>query len=759
MLCDITQSIQYGGDEIVGGLPTLLTPGNLNVRKAIPGMDMSTPMAYLESILKSKMFEHGGKSTSVADRIYLVEAKTGSGKSTTMPVVVYRLLNKAEKNSVIVTQPKVLTAQDIPTNQVAGQPWAKDMVLGVNIGYTTGELKLRPTSDSSLIYSTVGSLMKFFQSNTDEAIMNRYRIIIIDEVHTRDADLDILIMYIKRLMDRNPDNQKCPFVILTSATFEVDTYAKYFGLRDENIIMVSGSVFDIQESFLDVDSKNYEESIIDTVNLICHMPLPQYINELEILGTDILIFLPGTAKKVADKLNRFNEKLRKEGKPMFIVLVINSAEVRSEGPQKRLIHVPLSEIKLNDELVYDRNGKYPVNRRIIISTNVAETGLTLDDLGYVIDAGFDKKKESYPPYGIVGLTTKPATLPNVMQRRGRVGRKFPGMFFGIYTKKTFESLQKIKLPSIFTDDTNDILLKIVAENDEFDIEKIDMIDPPPTESLKQSLEFGIILGFLNQYPKLHLTEMGKNYLQTKMNMRWFRVIMSAFAYNACVLDVIAASAYFEVSKKDYIVKSINFVDYFGKQSIFDSYDQFKLLTMDDFIEDIFLFETFRHIIENVDIKKIETITSKLGFVYRGMMGVLQKYVNIIDEIAKLGFNVNANADKRIINATPETYLDRVKEIKQCIHDGFRLNLIVNGETRHGLKVKYQGKVPTLHDSLYNAIEQSNAITVPKYIIAHNIEVKDVMKIPTYTFKVAVDKVSILDGYIPVDILYIDPMFN
>ena len=133
-------------------LPTLLIKGkmlpppNANA-KTIKSYKEQTPIKIIIQWFKERMYEFGGKVRNPSDRILIIRAKTGSGKSTALPVEIFRIYKPKGTTeysgpNILVTQPRVLTAQEIAKDIASSPDWARDMVLGENIGYSTGSGKL-----------------------------------------------------------------------------------------------------------------------------------------------------------------------------------------------------------------------------------------------------------------------------------------------------------------------------------------------------------------------------------------------------------------------------------------------------------------------------------------------------------------------------------------------------------------------------------------------------------------------------------------
>ena len=278
-------------------IPTLLIKGKMLPpskanKKTIKLYKEHTPIEIIIRWFKERMYEFGGKVSSPSDRILVIRAKTGSGKSTTLPVEIFRIFKPNSTTeysgpSILVTQPRVLTAQEIAKDIASSPDWAADMVLGENIGYSTGSGKLI-AKGGGLLYATIGTLL--MQLRTPEAkdtIMKLYKFIILDEVHERSMEFDMTVMLMKKFINENYSNKRCPFLILTSATFDVEKYCKYFEISPKtNVMDVIGSVYPISESYLKSDSSNTVKTGVEIIKDIHEdrlNPMPEGEN-------DILVF-------------------------------------------------------------------------------------------------------------------------------------------------------------------------------------------------------------------------------------------------------------------------------------------------------------------------------------------------------------------------------------------------------------------------------------------------------------------------------------
>jgi hypothetical protein len=486
-------------------LPTLLTAGSLRLGADGAPSD-EVPIQYIRSWIQRRMLAaNSGAATTLADRVLIIRAETGSGKSTTLPVAVFRLLRSEHTAArrryrgpgVICTQPRVLTAIAL-ANDVASRPWNPDMVLGETVGFQTGPVSNQPPA--GLVYATIGVLATQLRYQEDAEIMARYRFIIVDEAHERALDSDMTLMLLRNFYTRNLETDRLPFLLLTSATFDTQRYAEYFGVGPANVIEVAGRAYPIETHWPVLGTNDYPAEAA-AVALRIHEAHPD-----DPPGrADILIFMPGSPESVAvfAALGRALLGYRTRDEPArthapFLALVINREVVTSQVGDYPLVFE-------RPERLPPVNGLRPA-RRIIVSTVVAETGLTIDTLRYVIDCGWHRTSETYQPWGAAGILTRPATQSRIEQRRGRAGRLFPGDFYPLYTRGVHAALEAQQLPEVISTGIAGIYLAVIREQQrqklrtgappEFRVEDMALLDPPPPEAFLAANAAAVALGFV-----------------------------------------------------------------------------------------------------------------------------------------------------------------------------------------------------------------------------------------------------------------------
>ena len=488
-------------------MPTLLEPNKILKQSWMSKSDVSSikqqiSIEFLMDYIDSRMWDGATppkfKLRGIGDRVLVLRSGTGSGKSTLLPPFLYKKYLLTGGN-LIITQPTKATTIDIPNQIIQYNNFLK---LGENIGYQTGSIKKNPSK--GILFATYGILLQHLKMLTDEEFMKKYRFVIIDEVHTRTIEVDTCLFYLKKLLKKNWDDPMCPFVILTSATFDPKIFMNYFKCKKESFLDVVGATFPRHVEFMDTTTSNYILTTIDKI-LKIHKENMSDITNNE-LFRDILVFLQGgkqmkeiseainhenyklykavTVKPSNDKAETSNESSEKTHASYLSVIMANSANIQiGEDDYKNLF----GSIKYTTVNIYNFVDDKPTDkilavvtadRRVVLGTNAIETGITIDTLKYCIDTGFVKQSSFHPILGCPIIVDKPVTQASSEQRKGRIGRKAPGWFYPIYTKTTWEAMQELPFPDIIKEDVSQFILNIIIGDTETEILEYDRDDNP-----------------------------------------------------------------------------------------------------------------------------------------------------------------------------------------------------------------------------------------------------------------------------------------
>lgn len=400
------------------------------------------------------------------NQVTLVRAGTGVGKTVIIPKLALHAFGYAGR--VITTIPKRLIAKSTAERDAK---WM-DSKIGEYVGYYfKGANK---TSDQTkLLFTTTGSLLS--RMTGDDPYLSDYKVIIIDEAHERSVQTDQVLLLVKNALDKRPDLH----MVIMSATIDSSIFSNFFKGKTFKLIDVPGISFPITHYWLPIqgDSNWYDVSVKLVMQLL----------KTTTYG-DILIFgkAGGDACKIcgalAGTITRWNkENPEKQFQPFCVKLASNST-----GEEEHLATDQYAYL----ELEVPGTGKY--TRKVVVSTNVAESSLTVNGIVYVIDSGLEYT-DSYSPATMVrGLIEESATQASITQRAGRAGRVAPGFCYHLYSEKDFLSRDKYSVPSIQKSDiTSDVLdlLKLEYIKGERDLRELlgQFISPPSAELINSSL--------------------------------------------------------------------------------------------------------------------------------------------------------------------------------------------------------------------------------------------------------------------------------
>ena len=399
------------------------------------------------------------KAAGISDRVVVLKSGTGSAKSTGLAPYLFMRFNKRVRKSILITQPRVLTALDIPKT-ILGIAAYKDtddpLELGKNIGYQTQEFVKKPIK-KGILFTTTGVLLQFIKNLSFEDFTKRYKFIIIDEVHDRTIDVDLIMYFIKQMINNNPINE-CPFFVLMSATIDISKYTKYFDTK--TVFEVSGKSFPVEATYLNIGEDNY-------IDRTCKLVLDIHQKNKNDLpnNSDILIFCSGIGA-----INKIVKKLDIMVNPNEIMVIpLDSAIFKNLGKEYKNMYIKTDK------------------RKVIISTNIAETGVTIESLKYCIDTGYVISVEYNPNINCNIILNRPVDKNMATQRRGRVGRVKPGVYYAMYSEKTYNSMNDMTVPDIFISDLSNFILNILCFrfNNAYKNNLLEFDDPKFTKELKK----------------------------------------------------------------------------------------------------------------------------------------------------------------------------------------------------------------------------------------------------------------------------------
>ncbi len=454
------------------------------------------PITFPESLPVSSRREDIARAIR-GHQVVIVCGETGSGKTTQLPKIVLELGRGRANGGGLIghTQPRRIAASSV-ARRIA---FELNSPLGEVVGYRVRfQDKFQPGASVKLM--TDGILLAETQS---DPLLRAYDTIIIDEAHERSLNIDFLLGYLRQILPRRPDLK----VIVTSATIDADRFAKHFESAQgpAPVIMVSGRLFPVEQRWRPFEeSREYglNEAIADAVD------------ELWRGGPgDVLVFLPGERE-----IREAAETLRKHHPPGVEILPLFAR--LSQAEQDRVFET----------------GAAP---RIVLTTNVAETSLTVPGIRYVIDSGVARVKRYSYRNKVEQLQIEPISQAACNQRAGRCGRVANGTCIRLFDEKDFAGRPKFTDPEILRSSLAGVILRMKGLRFGA-VEDFSFLEEPPRKAIADGYA---LLGELNAVDDFNeLTPIGTELAKLPLDPRVGRMILEARERNCLNEVLVIASA-------------------------------------------------------------------------------------------------------------------------------------------------------------------------------------------------------------------------
>ncbi|KZN12674.1 ATP-dependent helicase HrpA [Marinomonas sp. TW1] len=435
-------------------------------------------------------------------QVVIIAGETGSGKTTQLPKMCLQA-GRGQAGLIGHTQPRRIAARSV-AERISDE---LNVELGEQVGF---QVRFSDeSSDNTLIkLMTDGILLAEIQQDKR---LYKYDTIIIDEAHERSLNIDFLLGYLKQVLAARPDLK----VIVTSATIDVARFSQHFDKAP--VIEVSGRTYPVEiryqpllskaDSDLDED-QSMEQGVLDAVELL--------IAEEKASGYrgagDILVFLPGEReiRETADILRR--------------------AELRSTEVLPLYARLTASE--------QQRIFKPHSGRRIVLSTNVAETSLTVPGIRYVIDPGLARISRYSVRSKVQQLPIEKISQASANQRAGRCGRVADGICIRLYDEADFASRAEFTDPEIFRTNLASVILQM-ANLKLGAVEKFPFVEMPEKRMINDGYRALTELGALK---KDRLTPIGRQLAKLPIDPKLGRILIAAERHGVLADVAIIVSA-------------------------------------------------------------------------------------------------------------------------------------------------------------------------------------------------------------------------
>ncbi len=431
-------------------------------------------------------------------QVVIVCGETGSGKTTQLPKICLTL-GRGVLGCIGHTQPRRVAARTV-ANRIAVELKTE---LGGAVGFKV-RFHDKVGADTSIKLMTDGILLAEIHS---DPLLRHYDTLIIDEAHERSLNIDFLLGYLKQLLPRRPDLK----LIITSATLDADRFAKHFNAK---VIEVSGRSYPVEMRYrpLQVSDEGEAQDVPQAVSAV--------LDELAAGGLrgDVLVFLPGE-REIRDTA----EVLRKHHAP----------SLRHGGFEVLPLYSRLSAAE--QDKVFKTGGQ----RRVVLATNVAETSLTVPNIGYVIDCGLARVNRYSIRQKVEQLHIEKTSRAAANQRAGRCGRVMSGVCVRLYEEADFLQRDEYTDPEIFRVSLATVILRMSAL-DLGDIAEFPFIEPPTPRMIADGYQLLGELGAIDDARQL--TKLGHELARLPLDPKIARLLLAGRQYHCLTEILIIASA-------------------------------------------------------------------------------------------------------------------------------------------------------------------------------------------------------------------------
>ncbi|MFP8965432.1 ATP-dependent RNA helicase HrpA [Pokkaliibacter sp. CJK22405] len=436
-------------------------------------------------------------------QVVVIAGETGSGKTTQLPKFCLEL-GRGMQGKIGHTQPRRLAARAVATRLAEELQTSVGEGVGYQVRFTdesSAKTRLKVMTDGILLAET-----------QHDPLLQQYDTLIIDEAHERSLNIDFLLGYLRQILPKRPDLK----IIITSATIDLQRFSKHFG--NCPVVEVSGRTYPVEtwyrplvsldEESDDGDLTQYEGIVFAVEELVSHE------RQQRLPIGDVLVFLSGEReiRESAEVLRRANLR-DTEVLPLYARL--------TAAEQQKIFHP---------------SGR---GRRIILSTNVAETSLTVPGIRYVIDAGVARISRYSYRSKVQRLPIEPVSQASANQRKGRCGRLGPGICIRLYSEDDFLSRPEFTDAEILRTNLASVILQMLSLK-LGDISAFPFIEKPDSRFVNDGFRLLQELGAVTQ--DRALTSLGRQLARLPIDPHLARMVLAGAERNVLSEMLIIVSA-------------------------------------------------------------------------------------------------------------------------------------------------------------------------------------------------------------------------
>uniref|UniRef100_A0A2L2YGK4 RNA helicase n=1 Tax=Parasteatoda tepidariorum TaxID=114398 RepID=A0A2L2YGK4_PARTP len=453
----------------------------------------------------------------------IVLGETGSGKSTQIPQYILES-GWLENNGIVgITQPRRVAAIMLAT-RVAEE---RNVLLGQLVGYNIRFESCFDATKTKIKFMTEGVLIKEMMA---DPLLRSYSVLILDEVHERSLNGDIILGLLKKIIRRRPDLK----LIISSATIEAESMFRFFNKNETSdkekdtavIISIEGRTYTVDIHYSSDPVPDYIKSSVDTVMKI-------HLNEPP---GDILVFLTG----------------QEEVRQTTNMLIDIATDLKSNKEAMKFFVVPLyGTLPMSEQVKAFKPTSRGV-RKIVVSTNIAEASVTISGITYIVDCCFVKLKCYNPNSCTDSLAIVPISQASANQRAGRAGRVRSGKAYRLCTEEDFLKLPKFSVPEMQRSNLAPVILQLKALGIE-NILHFNFPSAPPSKHVISAIELLYALKALDENGIL-TSPLGTQMAEFPIHPMFSKLLLISGEYH-CIEEALTITAMLQVQNIFVVVPS------------------------------------------------------------------------------------------------------------------------------------------------------------------------------------------------------------
>ena len=538
------------------------------------------------------------------NQVIIVESPTGSGKTTQLPLIL-KEAGYDQSGIIGVTQPRRIAALSI-CDFIKRQ-------LGIDDNYCAYTMRFSDTSDEStrIKVMTDGILL---QELKGDRYLSRYSVMMVDEAHERSLNIDFILGLLKQVLEVRKDLK----VIISSATINTEKFSDFF--NGARIISIPTKVYPVDVFYTPLDEPDsrsrFERGQSETDRRLDRIYRLIEDRIREGLSGDILVFLPGEFE------------------------IISCEDMLRHSPFRETLQIyPLYGrlSKEEQEKVFTPTGKGKT--KVVVSTNIAETSITIDGIRCVIDSGLAKVNYYDQKTFTSSLITQPISRASAEQRKGRAGRTRSGFCYRLYTKKNFESREEYSKEEITRSDLAEVALRM-SDLAIYDYANFPFLTAPRKSALA-SAEYTLkLLGAIDD--EHHLTPTGEKMVLFPLLPRLSRCIVESIMKYPSVLSEVLIAVSFLSTKGPFLFPKDKAVIARARQ------EKFQDSAYGDFAGYLKLFNAYSEVTTKDESKAREKFCKYYFLDIQTMNEIVHIKKQLEEIVSSMGIPVTGGGEKKLV---------------------------------------------------------------------------------------------------------------